>query len=366
MIPRSTAAPRYLLPPTAYWSGSWFEQEQATVFGPRWALVASADEVSRPGDYVTATVGWAPLVVIRAEDGELRAFHNQCRHRGMVLLTGTGNVAHTINCFYHHWRYALDGSLRVVPQRKDQFPDLDPTEWGLLPASLEVWEGMVFAHPSPAAPPLTATLAGVAERLGSHQPGLLAQVAVRRLDARCNWKLFVENHVDVYHLWHLHSATLADFDHTRFEHHQVGANWASYEPLKHRDVEAAALTTGTVPIGHLDDRDRNGLGAHLVFPNLMIATAAEFFATYVAIPVGPNRSVIELRMRAEAGADPAKVVSAAESFIEEDIRACEAVQAAVQSPAFRVGPLAVDHERPIEAFHAHVLDEMGKVEWGPA
>jgi Rieske 2Fe-2S family protein len=366
VIPRSSAAPRYLLPPTAYWSGVWFEQEQATVFAARWALVASDDELAQAGDYVTAVIGRAPLVVIRGTDGELRAFHNQCRHRGMVLLTGSGNVARTVNCFYHHWRYALDGSLEVVPQRKDQFPDLEPSEWGLLPASLEVWEGMVFAHPDPAAPALAATLAGVAERLGSHRPGLLGQIAVRHLDARCNWKLFVENHVDVYHLWHLHSATLAGFDHTRFEHHQLGGNWASYEPLKDPDLPRAALTGGTNQIAHLDDRDRNGLGAHLVFPNLMMATTAEFFATYVVAPLVPNRSMIELRLRAEVGADPAKVVAAAESFIDEDIRACEAVQAAVESPAFRVGPLAVDHERPIEAFQAHLLEAMGNEEWGPA
>jgi Rieske 2Fe-2S family protein len=225
---------------------------------------------------------------------------------------------------------------------------------------------MVFAHPAPAAPPLAATLAGVTEHLGSHRPGLLTQLGVRLLDAKCNWKLFVENHVDVYHLWHLHSATLADFDHTCFEHHQLGPNWSSYEPLKHGNLDAAAITTGTNQIGHLDDRDRNGLGAHLVFPNLMMASAAEFFATYVANPVGPDRSVIELRLRAEPGADPDKIVAAAESFIEEDIKACEAVQAAVESPAFQVGPLAMDHERPIEAFQAHVLEAMGKVERSPA
>jgi phenylpropionate dioxygenase-like ring-hydroxylating dioxygenase large terminal subunit len=271
-----------------------------------------------------------------------------------------------VTCFYHGWRYSLAGELTVVPQRKEQFPDLVPAEWPLMPAALEVWEGMVFVHPDPAAEPLATSLTGVAEFLGSHQPGRLTEVAHARIDARCNWKLLVENHVDVYHLWHLHSATLADFDHTCFEHHQLGPNWSSYEPLKHGNLDAAAITTGTNQIGHLDDRDRNGLGAHLVFPNLMMASAAEFFATYVANPVGPDRSVIELRLRAEPGADPDKIVAAAESFIEEDIKACEAVQAAVESPAFQVGPLAMDHERPIEAFQAHVLEAMGKVERSPA
>jgi len=353
------AAPDFLLPPRAYYAADWYEWEQATLFGARWALVAAADELTEPGDYVTATVGRAPLVMLVGHDGELRAFHNLCRHRGMVLLNGSGRVERSVNCFYHQWRYALDGALEVVPQRKDQFPGLDVDDWGLLPASVAVWEGLVFAHPDPAAPPLADTLRGVPEHLGSHHPGLLRQVSVCRLEARCNWKLFVENHVDVYHLWHLHASTLGDFDHTRFEHVQTGPNWASYEPLKHGDLAGAALTRGTDQIGHLDERDRHGIGAHLVFPNLMMATAAEFFATYVAIPQSPGTSLIELRMRAEAGADAEAITDAALSFIHEDIRACEAVQRAVTSPAFRVGPLALDHERPIESFHSSVLAGMG-------
>jgi choline monooxygenase len=351
--------PRYLLPPAAYTSSPWFEQEQATLFGPRWALVASTDELVEPGDYVTAVVGKAPLVVLRGDDGELRAFHNLCRHRGMVLLHGTGNVARTVNCFYHQWRYALDGSLQVVPQRKEQFPDLVTADWGLLPASLEVWEGLVFAHPDPAATPLEATLAGLPAHIGTHQPGLLSQVATARLEARCNWKLFVENHVDVYHLWYLHDVSLGDFDHTRFEHQHVGPNWASYEPLKQGDASAPALSRSTERISHLGERDRLGLGAHLVFPNLMMATAAEFFATYVAEPIAPDRTVIDIRVRAEPAADAAALLDAVESFIREDINACERVQEAASSPVFAVGPLAKDLERPITVFHDHVLAAIG-------
>jgi Rieske 2Fe-2S family protein len=347
--------PRYLLPPEAYIATDWFEHEQRQVFTDRWALVASVDQFTALGDYVTAVVGTAPIVVLY--DGErLAAFHNLCRHRGMVLLDGEGTVCTTVNCFYHQWRYGLDGTLRLVPQRKDQFPDLDPAAWGLLPAALDVWEGMVFVHPDPSADPLRIAMQGVIEMLGSHRPGLLRQVAFRRLEAACNWKLFVENHVDVYHLWHLHSTSLAEFDHTRFEHRQIGANWASYEPLKEGGVEHGGPATRAKAITHLDERDRRGLGAHLVFPNLMIASAAEFFATYVAIPLAPDRTVVELRIRAESSDDVDELTDAALSFIYEDIKACEAVQRGVRSPAFRVGPLAAEHEQPIENFHRSVLN----------
>jgi Rieske 2Fe-2S family protein len=218
---------------------------------------------------------------------------------------------------------------------------------------------MVFANPDANAEPLADTLIGIPEHLGSHRPGLLGQVVSDRIEAHCNWKLFVENHIDVYHLWYLHERTLGSFDHHRFEHHQMGPNWASYEPLKNGDLATSSLGRDTATISHLDDRDRLGIGAHMVFPNLLMATSAEFFATYAAEPVAPQRTVVELRIRAEPAADPAHLLDALRSFILEDIAACEAVQRGVRSPMFSVGPLARDHERPITTFQANLLTRLG-------
>ena len=357
MIQRT--APEYGLAPAAYQDPGWYAMEQDALFASQWSLVGAVDDLTRPGDYLTATVGRAPLVIICSEDGVIRAFHNLCRHRGMVMLAGAGNVGSAIKCFYHQWRYSTAGPLEVVPQRKEQFPNLDLDDLGLLPASVTTWEGMVFAHPDPHATPLADLLGELPSHLGSHRPGLLRQVATAHIDAGCNWKLLIENHVDVYHLWYLHGDSLGDFDHTRFEHHQLDANWASYEPARGAVAEAA-LMTGTTPIRHLDQRDRNGLGAHLLFPNTMMASSAEFFATYVAHPVAPDRTRIELRIRAEEEADPAKLLRAVRSFIEEDVSACEAIQLAIASPSFTVGPLALDHEAPIAAFHHQILEAVGR------
>lgn len=348
----------YLLPTRAYRSRAWFDREQDTLFAGGWHLVATTAQFAAPGDYAAVSVGRYPVVVVRDEGGSLQAFHNLCRHRGMVLLTGNGNVGSTINCFYHQWRYRLDGSLAVVPQRREQFPDMDTSAWGLLPASVEVWEGMVFVNPDPAAPALAVAMAGLADLMGSHHPGLLEEVATADIEIRCNWKLFVENHVDVYHLWYLHQCTLGALDHTRFTHRQTGGNWASYEPLRDPDPGAMALSNGIAPIAHLDERDRRGIGAHLIFPNHMIATSASFFATYVAEPTAPDHTVLHLRVRAEAGTDPEVALATVRAFIDEDIRACEQVQLGMGSPLFAVGPLARDHELPVARFQASVLAAM--------
>jgi Rieske 2Fe-2S family protein len=342
----------YLLGPESYWSDAWFELEQDRLFSRSWHLAASGSQLARPGDFVTLTAGRDPLVVVCGLDGVLRCFHNLCRHRGMRLLEGAGTTRAGVRCPYHLWNFALDGTLRHVPQHEDQFPGLDLSAWGLLPGSVGTWGGMVFAHPDPAAPPVADWLGDLPSHIGGYHPELLTEVAHERLDARCNWKLFVENHVDVLHLWYLHARTLSDYDHQRFEWTQLGANWASYEPLKHG--AESALSRTAIPVRHIGERDLVGLGAHLAFPNLMMASAAEFFITYVATPVAADRMYVDLRVRAEPDVDAKTVTAAAVSFITEDIWACEAIQAGIRSSHFAVGPMARTHERPITTFQRHV------------
>jgi choline monooxygenase len=349
-----TTGPAFLLPPEAYTDAGWFRKEQAGLFACTWQLVGDAAALREPGDYLATTVGGVPLVLVVDESGTRRAFHNMCRHRGMVMVDGAGAGCRAIRCEYHDWRYGLDGSLRVVPQRADQFPGLDAGELGLLPAAVGEWEGMVFACPDPGVTPLAEFLGGFPDAIGSARPGLLPVVAGADIPAGGNWKLFVENHIDVYHLWYLHALSLADFEHRLFEHRAVGPHWVSYEPRR-ADDGPTGLDAGNPPIAHLDDRDRNGLGAHLLFPNITFAVSAEFVITYAAVPVAPDRTRIELRVRAEPGADADGLLASARSFIDEDISACERIQAALASPWFTVGPLARDHEAPITSFQRNVL-----------
>ena len=130
-------ATRFLLPPEAYFDDGWFEQEQRALFGRSWHLAAAVEELVYPGDFVTLVAGRDPLLVIRGADGELRAFHNFCRHRGHQLLEQTGNARTGIVCPYHFWNFAIDGSLRRVPQEAE-FAAVDLAGYGLLPAAVAI------------------------------------------------------------------------------------------------------------------------------------------------------------------------------------------------------------------------------------
>jgi choline monooxygenase len=320
--------------------------ERARLFSRSWVLAADAGDLATPGSYVTVSAGGIPLAVVRGNDGTLRGFHNVCRHRGITLLEGHGSVGRFMTCPYHQWSYETTGELARVPQ-DDQFATVDRCALGLVPAQVAEWAGMVFANPSPDAPGLPEAMAGLDRRLNAFLDGPLRQVAVVRYEAACNWKLLVENHIDVYHLWYLHARSLAAYDHRRFSWESLGDNWWSLEPEK-----APAVESG-LPWVPADMRHH--IGAYLLFPNLMLVTTDEYFATYDAEPVAPGRTVLTLRVRSTAEADADALVASIRSFMAEDVTACERMQQGAASPWFGVGALASTHEEPIRRFHTSLL-----------
>jgi phenylpropionate dioxygenase-like ring-hydroxylating dioxygenase large terminal subunit len=328
-----------------YTAVSVLRREQERVFLHAWSIAADAEALAAPGAFVTLRIGGAPLAVVRDHQGTLRAFHNICRHRGITLLEGEGVLGRFMTCPYHQWSYGLDGDLVRIPQLEGQFPDLDTCALGLHGAQVSEWQGMVFVNPSGEAPPLRTAMAGLDDRLDHFLSGPLHEVAHVEYEAACNWKLLVENHIDVYHLWYLHARSLAAYEHRSFQWESLGDNWWSLEPLK---------TPPTIATGFdwLNESMRHRIGAYLLFPNLMLVTTDHYLATYDATPLGPDRTRLTLRVRATDGADPDGLVESIRSFMSEDVGACERMQEAATSPYFSVGPTASAHEEPIRRFHA--------------
>jgi Rieske 2Fe-2S family protein len=292
---------QWLLPAEAYWSASWYCREQERLFARVWNFVGTLDDLAG-GATLVASVAGRPFSI------------------------------------------SLDRN--ATPTSPD--------------GSVASWAGLLFAHLDPDAPPLAPWLGDVPDRIGGYRPDRLVEVARHRFELAANWKLFVENHVDVYHLWYLHGESLGEYDHPRAEWDNTGPHWVFYEPPRDGvDTGADSFWRGLTPVGHVGD-DRRGSGAHLIFPNLTFATGAGFFMTYECVPLAPDRSVVDMRVRAEPGSDPSAVLARSREIIErEDGGACAAMQAAVRSPAFSVGPLARSHELPITRFHRSVLQWMG-------
>ena len=148
MTPRALPErPRQHLPREAYTSEHWLEREDSDLFGRCWRFAGTLSDFREAGDFRTIQAGPHALIVIRDSAGNLRGFHNMCRHRGTELLEGCGNAGQRIVCPYHNWVYSLDGRLSGVPAQRECFPDLDKDKIQLLPAAVGVFRDLVFVHP---------------------------------------------------------------------------------------------------------------------------------------------------------------------------------------------------------------------------
>ncbi len=188
------------LPPTAFTSPAVFELEQRSVFAKSWVHVADLADLPGPGSYVAATIGRTPVIVVRdRHSGELRAFLNACRHRGAQLLEGSGTCDKQIKCPYHAWSYGTDGKLLAVPYPQE-FGDV--SRMGLIPVRVGTCGPLVFACLDAAAPPLEEWVGTLAGALAGSEGWSLA--FERRYELAANWKLFVENANDGYHIQFVH------------------------------------------------------------------------------------------------------------------------------------------------------------------
>ncbi|HEX8623124.1 MAG TPA: aromatic ring-hydroxylating dioxygenase subunit alpha [Allosphingosinicella sp.] len=192
--------PELSLPGWIYRDPEFFEVEMERVIRPSWQVVCHSSDLARAGDWRTIDYLGESVLVVRGDDGEVRAFANVCRHRGSRVVTGGAGCARRLTCPYHAWTYALDGRLIGVPHKGD-YPGLDSSRLGLVPVELEAWRGFLFVRLEPGGP-------SVAEMMAPHE----AEIAPRRFEALealgrvtlrprdVNWKNVADNYSDGLHI----------------------------------------------------------------------------------------------------------------------------------------------------------------------
>jgi phenylpropionate dioxygenase-like ring-hydroxylating dioxygenase large terminal subunit len=203
--PIETAAPANTealsLPAWIYRDTEFFEREKQAIFRNSWQLVCHVSDVPRPGDFHTFEFFGESVVVLRAEDGGIRAFHNVCRHRAARLLDGpSGHCGRRITCPYHAWSYALDGRLVGVPNR-ESFKGLDTARHGLATLDHEVFLGFIFVRFAPGLPSVREMAAPYLHELTPYRMEELVPLGRVTLRPRAvNWKNVADNFSDGMHI----------------------------------------------------------------------------------------------------------------------------------------------------------------------
>lgn len=189
------------LPAWIYRDQDFFEREKQTIFRNSWQVVCHLSDVPQPGDFHTFEFFGESVVVLRAEDGGVRAFHNVCRHRAARLLDGPkGHCGKRITCPYHAWSYGLDGRLVGLPNR-DSFKGMDPSRHGLASLEHEVFLGFIFVRFAPGLPSVRDMAAPYLHEMKPYRFEELVPMGRVSLRPRpVNWKNVADNFSDGLHI----------------------------------------------------------------------------------------------------------------------------------------------------------------------
>jgi phenylpropionate dioxygenase-like ring-hydroxylating dioxygenase large terminal subunit len=200
-----------LVPKSRYTSAEFADLELERMWPRVWQLACSVDHVATAGDYFEHRAGPSSVLIVRGDDGELRAFQNVCRHRGNLLCEGAGDGLTELQCPFHHWTWDLQGRLREVPSRKT-FGALRNDDFPLVPVRVDAWGPLVFVNLDPDADALAAYLEGVPDDTAwAHLDEFRCQVTAR-IPVACNWKVVAEGFSESYHVQGIHPEMLASVD----------------------------------------------------------------------------------------------------------------------------------------------------------
>lgn len=336
------------IPSAWYWEERFHRLDSEAVLGTTWQAVGDVAQAAEAGAYFLAEVAGDPVIVVRGDDGHLRAFYNVCRHRGGPLATcaGRGKV---LKCRYHGWTYRLDGSLRGVPHW-DRVELFDKGDYGLIPLPLDVWEGLVFVALPPAPGPVATVVEGIAERIA---PIRLADMTFAHevvYDVGSNWKVYVDNYLEGYHVPHVHPDLFKLYDFQSYVTETLPTYSLQHSPLSNEDNL------------YTPDSGRGEAFYYWIWPNLMLNILPGRLQTNVVLPIGPDRCRVIFRYYyADTTSERARRLiredaDYADRVQQEDIEICERVQRGLGSRAFDRGRYSVKFEAGVYQFHELVRD----------
>src|SRR6266550_2497856 len=243
------------IPSTYYNDPAVMSHENRSIFARTWQLAGHAEQVRERGHFFTTTVADEPLLIVRGDDNEVRAMSNVCRHRAGPVAKGSGKRP-VLQCGYHGWTYALDGTLRTAPEM-DGIECWDKQSVALPKFRIESWNGLLFVNLDHEGPSLQEFLGDLA---GRKFDGRLA--GRKEWSVNCNWKVYVDNYLEGYHIPIVHPSLFREIDYPKYRTETRRNYSIQHAPLKRTDGEASYFW---------------------IFPNLMLNVYPDNFSTNLIV-----------------------------------------------------------------------------------
>ena len=356
------------LPRHAYTDPAFLDLERQFVFDASWVFAGAAEAIPQAGDLAPLTLIGRPVVVVRQRDGGIKAFHNVCRHRGVILVEAAQSGRPAIVCPYHAWSYGLDGTLLRTPhfsgQGNHDHGGIAQACLDLKPVRCEVWHGLIFLNLSAAAPPLSEHMAPVARRYGDFDFSEMRLGAVQEFELAANWKLPIENFIEGCHLpWthpFLNSVSSMANHYSVVDEPIAGQGSDLYERDK---------------AGHDALPQFSGLSEHWrvraeypsLLPNMLLGVHVDHITVWGIYPLGPDRSLERVFFFYAGEAALSAPLAPAREVVErnlrsinlEDVGVVESMQRGRASPGYVDAHFSPYHERCIHSFERRIANAIG-------
>ncbi|MEO5629845.1 MAG: aromatic ring-hydroxylating dioxygenase subunit alpha [Thermomonas sp.] len=330
------------LPARYYVDATMAATDRRLIFDRSWQLIAHACQLRNAGDHVIANLAGLPVIAVRGTDDSIRVFHNVCRHRAGPIAQCDGLAARSLRCRYHGWNYGLDGVLKSAPEMQDAL-DFEPSTIHLPQLAVKLWQGLVFAAVDAAqAPDFDEFVAGIDVRLGVDS-GLEHYGRHHRVgyDIACNWKVYVDNFLEGYHVPHVHPGLNRLLDYRSYRTELMQWHNLQWSPL-----ESDALLYG------------NGDALYYwLWPNTMLNVLPGRLQTNRVTPLGIDRCRVEFDSYYASGDDEAADAKRnadlefSDEVQHEDLGICEDVQRGFASGSYVPGRLNPLRESGVHHFH---------------
>jgi choline monooxygenase len=335
------------LPARFYFDADVLASEQRNIFGRTWQLAGRLEQVREAGEFFTATIADEPVLVVRGNDGVLRAMSNVCRHRAGPIAKGEGKRP-VLQCGYHGWTYSLDGRLRNTPEF-EKVAEFDRANCALPQFRVDVWNELVFVNLDRDAESLTDYLGEMLGDMPRHDYSgfRLAQRKVWELD--CNWKVYVDNYLEGYHIPIVHPGLFRELDYPNYRTETKRRHSIQYAPT--RRPERIRTSDG-------DDQVRY----FWLYPNLMLNVYPDNFSTNLILPIGAGRTATifdwYFKDSEAMKTQLQETVAFSDEIQLEDVDICEAVQRGLRSATYDTGRYSPQRENGVHHFHCLYQESM--------
>lgn len=350
-----------------YVSDEIFDLETEKIFLKRWIYVGRASQLKEPGSYFLREIDAESIIVLRDNDGTIRAHHNVCRHRGTRMLTEPeGQLKKTIQCLYHAWTYALDGTLVGAPFM-DEVASFCREDYPLKSVAVAEWRGCIFINLADFPEPFPVAFAPFMDRFEAWTLDELEIAHTIVYDLEANWKLIFQNYSECYHCPGLHPL-LNELTPFRNSENDLEEGPLLGGPMRMSIAGGSMTMDGqrcAAPLGTLEGEDLNRVEYFTVFPSMLLSLHPDYVLIHRIERLAPNRSriVCDWLFHPDAMAqpdfDPSRAIEFWNMTNSQDWEVSRLSQLGISSRAYTPGPYA-ELESMIAAWDREYLRQLGE------